>query len=102
MIFPLVSESISTSCDPWNPPGSNVVYNLTFTVNATINVSKLTSCVDDGWTVIQARGQFGNPTDFFWKTYQEYEEGFGEAGNKEVKPERFKTCQRPLSYYKFH
>ena len=31
----------------------------------------------EGWILIQKRGQFGNPEDFFAKSFQEYEEGFG-------------------------
>ena len=34
-------------------------------------------CLQDGWTVIQSRGQFGNPTDYFNKTWAEHRAGFG-------------------------
>ena len=37
-------------------------------------------CLKDGWTAIQSRGQFGNPTDMFLKKRDEYVEGFGEPG----------------------
>ena len=33
---------------------------------------------ENGWTVFQIRGQFGNPTDFFNKSFTEYEDGFGD------------------------
>ena len=38
-------------------------------------------CTKDGWTVIQSRGQFGNPKDYFSvKQWQDYKNGFGEPG----------------------
>ena len=37
-------------------------------------------CTIDGWTVIQSRGQFGNSADFFYKNWESYKTGFGEAG----------------------
>ena len=30
-----------------------------------------------GWTVIQRRGDFGNPPDFFLRNWTEYRNGFG-------------------------
>ncbi len=33
------------------------------------------------WTVIQSRGQFGNPVDYFYRGWDEYVAGFGEPGN---------------------
>ncbi|XP_035208259.1 techylectin-5A-like isoform X2 [Stegodyphus dumicola] len=30
-----------------------------------------------GWTVIQRRGNFGKPVDYFYKTWEEYKKGFG-------------------------
>ena len=37
-------------------------------------------CLDEGWTVIQSRGQFGNPTDYFYRGWDEYKQGFGTPG----------------------
>ena len=37
-------------------------------------------CLEEGWTVIQSRGQYGNPSDYFFKTWAEYKDGFGKAG----------------------
>ncbi len=37
-------------------------------------------CVDDGWTVIQSRGQFGNPVDYFHRNFTSYQDGFGVPG----------------------
>ena len=37
-------------------------------------------CDNDGWTVFQSRGQFGNPIDYFYRNWTEYENGFGEPG----------------------
>ena len=33
---------------------------------------------DGGWTVVQNRGDFGTPEDYFFKGWAEYENGFGE------------------------
>ena len=37
-------------------------------------------CNSDDWTVIQSRGQLGNPQDYFARNWDEYESGFGEPG----------------------
>ena len=37
-------------------------------------------CLEEGWTVIQSRGQFGNPTDYFYKGWTDYVNGFGNPG----------------------
>ncbi len=37
-------------------------------------------CLDGGWTVIQSRGQFGNPTQYFYREWGEYVQGFGTPG----------------------
>ena len=39
-------------------------------------------CLEDGWTVIQSRGQYGNPKDFFYKNWESYKAGFGTPGIK--------------------
>ena len=39
-------------------------------------------CLKEGWTVIQSRGQFGNPIDYFYKTWAEYKDGFGKPGKQ--------------------
>ncbi|XP_022257373.1 techylectin-5A-like [Limulus polyphemus] len=31
-----------------------------------------------GWIVIQRRGDYGNPTDYFYKSWQEFKMGFGD------------------------
>ena len=33
-----------------------------------------------GWTVLQSRGDFGNPEDYFYRSWNDYENGFGEPG----------------------
>ena len=38
-------------------------------------------CDADGWTVIQSRGQMGNPTNYFYRDWDQYVAGFGLAGN---------------------
>jgi len=43
-----------------------------------------TFCTDDGWTVIQSRGQFNNPKDFFsLKLWNDYKYGFGTPGKNQ-------------------
>ena len=37
-------------------------------------------CTEDLWTVIQSRGQFGNPEDYFYREWDDYEQGFGVPG----------------------
>ncbi len=37
-------------------------------------------CDEDGWTVIQSRGQFGNPVEYFRRSWDYYEKGFGVPG----------------------
>ena len=39
-------------------------------------------CLEEGWTVIQSRGQYGNPVDYFFKTWAEYKNGFGKPGKE--------------------
>ena len=39
-------------------------------------------CLKDGWTVIQSRGQYGNPIDYFYKAWAEYKDGFGKPGKE--------------------
>ena len=38
------------------------------------------SCLEEGWTVFQSRGQFKNPAGFFYKNWTDYEGGFGTPG----------------------
>ena len=45
-----------------------------------------TYCTEDGWTVIQSRGQFNNPKDFFTtKLWNDYKTGFGTPGKRLAK-----------------
>ena len=37
-------------------------------------------CLEGGWTVIQSRGQFRNPSGYFAKGWAEYKRGFGIPG----------------------
>ena len=37
-------------------------------------------CDQQGYTVIQSRGQFGNPKDYFSGNWSKYKIGFGEPG----------------------
>ena len=38
------------------------------------------NCLPGGWTVIQSRGQFNNPDDYFQKDWNDYVQGFGFPG----------------------
>ena len=49
------------------------VYNLT-------SIDRPVQCLEEGWTVVQHRGQYGNPQDYFAKNWSEYSEGFGSPG----------------------
>ena len=42
------------------------------------------ACTEDGWTVIQSRGQFGNPETFFKRDWRQFSKGFGTAGNDKI------------------
>ncbi|XP_064471305.1 techylectin-5A-like [Ornithodoros turicata] len=35
-----------------------------------------------GWTVIQRRGQFGNPQDYFYRKWDDYVKGFGQTARE--------------------
>ncbi len=39
-------------------------------------------CDSDGYTTIQSRGDFGNPQDYFFRTWSEYLEPFGTPGEE--------------------
>ena len=53
----------------------------------TVTVMKLSTggtyeaeCSAEGWTVIQSRGQFQNPKDYFLRDWEQYVQGFGIPG----------------------
>ena len=52
------------------------VYPIQVDAQTTVNVS----CLASGWTVFQSRGQYGNPADYFFKGWSDYETGFGTPG----------------------
>ena len=37
-------------------------------------------CLEGGYTVIQSRGQYGNPREYFFKDWETYAKGFGKPG----------------------
>ena len=39
-------------------------------------------CQSEGWTVIQSRGQHGNPSKYFLRGWDDYRKGFGEPGER--------------------
>ena len=46
------------------------------------NISSIgpVKCLQNGWTSIQHRGQYGNPRDYFSKNWVDYVNGFGSPG----------------------
>ena len=38
-------------------------------------------CDEDGWTVFQSRGPYGNPASFFYRDWEDYVKGFGDPGD---------------------
>ena len=52
------------------------IYPIQVDAQTTVNVS----CLASGWTVFQSRGQYGNPADYFFKGWSDYETGFGTPG----------------------
>ena len=52
---------------------------ISFGISKKIKASFLGYYLDD-WLVIQSRGQFGNPIDYFVRDWIEYENGFGVIG----------------------
>ncbi len=56
------------------------IYNLTIAGRRVA-----TECDKDGWTVIQKRGQHGNPMNYFYREWDQYVNGFGVPG-KNLKP----------------
>ena len=49
-----------------------------FPTNPILSVT--VDCLQEGWTVIQSRGQFGNQPNYFNRTWAEYQTGFGIPG----------------------
>ena len=44
------------------------------------DISMPLKCLSDGWTIIQHRGQYGNPKDMFARNFSDYMAGFGNSG----------------------
>ena len=44
------------------------------------NRNRSVRCLENGWTTIQHRGQYGNPQNYFAKPWAEYVKGFGIPG----------------------
>ncbi len=49
------------------------------------SVTVSVKCSLGGWTVIQSRGSFGNPRDYFKKSWTDYVNGFGTPGVNFIK-----------------
>ena len=51
------------------------------TLTVLINQSPVqVMCRSGGWTVVQSRGQFGNPKDYFQRNWASYRSPFGVLG----------------------
>ena len=55
---------------------------MSFTSSAASQIDYTAYCTDDGWTVFQSRGQFGNPADHFFRGWSSYLDGFGTPGEE--------------------
>ena len=71
--------------------GSPGVYSIQVDPNNSVQAA----CLEGGWTVIQSRGQYGNPPDYFNKGWAEYKAGFGMPGKLENYTNRY--ILKPLS-----
>ena len=69
-------------CNAWHTPGHSHQFRQSYIDSTGFSTQKLALCVDDGWTVIQSRGQFGNAENYFNRSFQEYVNGFGETGEE--------------------
>ena len=60
------------------------LYEYNYTLPGIYNLSSIgpVQCLEDGWTSIQHRGQYGNPRDYFSKNWADYVTGFGSPGKK--------------------
>ena len=58
----------------------NVQMSGIFTLHIDSQTQVRANCLPGGWTVIQSRGQFGNPDDYFLRDWDEYVQGFGTPG----------------------
>ena len=75
----IINIFISVDCQDYLEQSSNSEPTV-ISVGDALNSGKA-FCPGDGWTVIQSRGQFGNPQDYFSvKTWEDYKNGFGEPG----------------------
>ena len=59
---------------------ANISLSCIQTLQVDSDLTFMAFCDAEGWTVFQSRGQFGNPSDFFIKPWQDFKEGFGTPG----------------------
>ena len=52
-----------------------------YSIKVDKNTTTYSYCMDEGWTVIQSRGDFGNGITYFARDWAEYKAGFGTPGN---------------------
>ncbi len=51
-----------------------------YDIEIRLGVTAKVKCTEEGWTVFQSRGQFGNSADYFNRNWKAYAEGFGVPG----------------------
>jgi hypothetical protein len=49
-------------------------------------------CDEEGWTVFQSRGQFGNSKYLFYRNWTQYEHAFGKAGEELMIVDKLNKC----------
>ena len=52
-----------------------------YSIKVDKNTTTYAYCMDEGWTVIQSRGDFSNGITYFARDWAEYKAGFGTPGN---------------------
>lgn len=85
-----ISVTQTESCCPKEVPYKNCVellragFTMPGVYEITLPDGKRTpvACLKEGWTVIQSRGQFGNPINYFHRGWNDYVVGFGTPGKE--------------------
>ena len=71
-----VLVSATTSCNDISPTESSNVFSIKINGEPKEVYCDMRS-YGGGWTVIQRRGDYGNPENYFQRSWNEYKDGFG-------------------------
>ena len=71
-----VLVSATTSCNDISPTESSNVFSIKINGEPKEVYCDMRS-YGGGWTVIQRRGDYGNPENYFQRPWNEYKDGFG-------------------------